>query len=119
MSTPITVQRTRFDDNAEVRWRLSHPLVHAQTTGTGPSRSSLVGAWVTIHSTSATPLPEEILRLDSVELQWFDRYSQQILVLACMLVGCVLRDGANPKIGKLIRSLAQRRHLGVVDQWIR
>ena len=67
------------------------------TTRTAPSGSSLVSAAITIHSTSAARPLEEILHLDNVELQWFDRLSQQILVLACTLVGCVLRDGAYPK----------------------
>ena len=42
-------------------------------------------------SSSAAPLP------GSVELQWFDERSQKILDVACMLVGCVLCDGADPK----------------------
>jgi len=75
-----------FGDDADVRCRLSFPLAHAQTT-TSLNDSSLVSARITIRSTSAAPPLEEILRFDSVALQCFDRCSQQILALACLLVG--------------------------------
>ena len=87
MSNPLL---TRPDDNADRRHHPSISLAHAQ-----PRMSTRPGSNSSHDPVSAPmPTPPRAHR-ESAKLQLYDRYSQQMLVLACMFVGCVLvRNGA-------------------------
>ena len=103
---------TRANDNADRRHDPSIPLAHAQPAmSTRPCSNSS-------HDLVSGPMPTPPrTRRESAKLQLYDRYSQQMLVLACMFVGCVLgRNGAqNRQLTGLSR---QCRDLGISDQWL-
>lgn len=95
MSTPALAQHARLDDDPDVRRRPGAPLVHAQMTIMSPGPSSnrnVVSGPITAPSTSTTQLGRILPRSprEGAKLQLYDRCSQQILVIACMFVGCVL-----------------------------
>lgn len=109
MSNPLLA---RPDDSADRRHHPSIPLAHAQPTmSTRPGSNSS-------HDLVSGPMPTPPrTRRENAKLQLYDRYSQQMLVLACMFVGCVLvRNGAqNRQLTDLSR---QCRDLGIGDQWL-
>ena len=82
MSTSVLTQPARSNNYTDVRRHLNIPLAHAQIAiGSGN------------HNVVSGPISTPTLRRtrpECTKLQLYDRYSQQMLVLACMFVGCVL-----------------------------
>ena len=110
MSTSVLTQPTRSNNYTDVRRHLSISLAHSQTAISSSNQSVVQSGPISTPTLRRT-------RPECTKLQLYDRYSQQMLVLACMFVGCVLvRNGAENN--QLTGPPLQCRDLGVGDQWI-
>ena len=123
MSTLILAQRARPDDDADVQRRPSIPLAPSQTTtSTSPGPSSnrnVVSGPITAPSTSTTALGKTLPRTprrESAKSQLYERCSQQMLVIACMFVGCVLvHNGTEKQTHWAVPPVLRPRHWRSMD----